>query len=72
MQSKKHSLIESVSNTAVGFVISFAAQWVIYPLYGFEPTFLVNLQLVCIFTAISIGRNYVIRRAFNGKAKPQG
>lgn len=64
-QSKRHSLIESVSNTAIGFVIAYMAQWFVYPWYGFHVDPITNLELVCIFTGIAIARNYCIRRFFN-------
>lgn len=65
MQSKKHSLLEAVLNTASGFVISFIVGLVAFPLYGFQPTLAQNFGLVTIFTVTSIIRSYAWRRAFN-------
>lgn len=64
-QSRKHSLLESVLNVAIGYVISLCVQIIVYPLFGASFTFAQNLELGAIFTITSIIRNYWIRRAFN-------
>jgi predicted membrane protein len=66
-QTKKQSLIESLTNTAVGFLISLAATFVIIPLVGYASTFSKNLIVTLFFTVVSIVRGYVIRRYFNKK-----
>ena len=65
MQSRKHSLIEVVTSTLVGYVIALCSQMVIYPLYGIEFTFMQNVEIAAIFTVISIIRAYFFRRVFN-------
>lgn len=67
MQKKKHSLIESITNTAAGFIISLLIQLVIYPLMDIPVKFGQNLIITSVFTLASIGRGYVIRRIFNNK-----
>jgi len=67
MQSKKHSLIESVTNTFVGLATSFLIQIAIYPLLNIPVTFKQNLVITFVFFIASIGRGYVIRRIFNRK-----
>lgn len=67
-QSKKQSLVESITNTAVGFLISLAATFAIFPLVGIESTGFKNVVITIFFTAISILRGYVIRRYFNKKS----
>jgi hypothetical protein len=64
MQSKKKSLIESVTQTVVGLVISFAIQLVIYPLLNIPVTFSQNVIITAVFFVASIGRGYIIRRIF--------
>jgi hypothetical protein len=65
MQSKRHSLIESIANTAVGFILSMAAvQWV-FPLFGVRMSIGENLTATSIMTVISVARGYALRRAFN-------
>lgn len=68
-QSKKHSLIEAVTNTAVGFGISLLSISIILPLMGFETSIEQNIALTIYFTFISIGRSYILRRIFNKKTK---
>jgi len=67
MQSKKHSFIEALSNTAIGFVISYASTFLIFPLVGLQSSSGKNLLITIFFTVISILRGYFIRRYFNGK-----
>jgi hypothetical protein len=67
MQSKKHSMLESVTNVAVGFVITLVFSPFIYTLCGMEYTWGQLGWVTLIFTALSIARSYVIRRFFNKK-----
>ena len=69
MQTKKQSFIEASTNTAVGFVISLASTFVIFPLVGFESSPSKNIVVTLFFTVVSIVRGYVIRRFFNKKPK---
>lgn len=64
MQTKLGSLIEALTNTAIGFLISMAFSAMIYPLYGWTPSLAVNFQITLWFTLLSIGRGYVLRRVF--------
>ena len=67
MQTKKHSLIEACSNTAIGFVISYASTFIIFPIVGIASSSTKNLVITLFFTVISIIRGYLVRRFFNGK-----
>lgn len=67
MQNRTHSLIESVTNTATGFIVSLCIQLVIYPVMDIPVRFHQNLIITTVFTIASIGRGYVIRRIFNKK-----
>lgn len=69
MQSRKHSFIETVTNTAVGFIISLVSTFAIFPIVGIESSSGQNVVVTVFFTAISITRGYVIRRFFNNKIK---
>lgn len=68
MQSKRGSLAESVVSTLVGMIISLIAQLFVFPLYGIQINFNQNLQILFIFTIISIARQYVLRRIFNRRS----
>jgi hypothetical protein len=65
MQTKRFSLIESITNTIVGFVVSFLIQIAMYPALGIPVKFSQNLIITTIFTLASIGRGYIVRRVFN-------
>ena len=69
MQTKKQSLIESLTNTAIGFVVSYASTFLIFPLLGMQTSAGTNLIITVYFTIISILRGYVIRRWFNKNPK---
>jgi hypothetical protein len=71
MQSRMSSFTESCLNTASGFVISFAAGFVVFPLFGFPASVSTNLALTAIYTAISVVHSYVWRRIFNHRQKPK-
>lgn len=64
-QSRRMSLLESVTSTTIGLLVGFGAQLVVFPLFGWHPPLGVNLAITVIFTAISIVRGYCVRRLFN-------
>lgn len=65
MQTKKYSLIESITNTFVGFVVSLLIQLIIYPTMGIPVTFSQNIVITFVFTFVSFLRGYIVRRMFN-------
>lgn len=65
MQSKRGSLIETLINVAIGFVVSMLLTAVVFPAYGHAVSFGQNLQITVIFTVASVIRGYVVRRWFN-------
>lgn len=69
MQSKKHSLIESVTNIAVGYTIALCTQLVVFPLVGVEVSIGQNLMIGGYFTVVSLIRSYVIRRWFTKRTE---
>jgi len=66
-QSKKHSLIESITNTIVGLLTSFLIQIIIYPILNIPVTLSQNIIITFVFFFASIIRGYFIRRLFNKK-----
>jgi len=64
-QTKKHSLIESFTNVAIGYGVALASQLLIFPLYGIHIPLSDNIAIGAWFTIISIVRSYVLRRWFN-------
>ncbi len=65
MQTKLMSVVETLSSIAIGFVISFLSQTVIFPLYDIHTTMAQNLEITLYFTVISVIRSYAVRRWFN-------
>jgi len=65
MQLKRHSLLESIINVAVGYGVALVSQIVIFPIYGMEVPLSANIQIGVWFTVISIIRSYLLRRCFN-------
>lgn len=71
MQSKAHSLLESITNIAIGLVINITAQHLIFPQFGIHIAFHDNIAIAIIFTVISLARSYTLRRLFNLKTYGQ-
>ena len=67
MQTKKQSVIESLTNILVGLITSFLIQIVIYPIMGIPVTFNQNIIITIVFFIASFIRGYLIRRYFNSK-----
>ena len=67
MQSKKQSLIESLTSTTIGIIIGIVLNLTILPIFGYPVSLSDSLWISVIFTVISIIRSYIIRRWFNSK-----
>ena len=72
MQSKKQSLIESLTSTMIGIIIGIVLNLTILPVFGYPVSVVDSLWISLIFTAVSIIRSYIIRRWFNSKEKVNG
>lgn len=68
-QSRKHSFIESLFNVFIGYVIAFASQLLIFPMYGGTFTLEQNFYIGLWFTLVSVIRSYIIRRWFTKKTE---
>ena len=62
MQSKRDSLIETLTNVGIGWFISFIANMLVLPLFGYNINLTDGVLISIIFTVISIIRGYVVRR----------
>ena len=67
MQSKKQSLIESLTSTTIGIIIGVVLNLTILPIFGYPVSVVDSLWISVIFTIVSIIRSYIIRRWFNSK-----
>lgn len=65
MQTRLQSGIETVTSTAVGFGISWLATLIVLPWFGHQPSVAQGFGITVVFTALSLIRSYVLRRAFN-------
>jgi len=57
--------VEAVSNVAIGYLVSVAANIVVLPLFGYDVTIADSFAIGLAFTAIRLIRSYALRRAFN-------
>lgn len=65
MQTRIQSFIESIANVAIGYVVALVTQLMVFPLLDIPVSIEQNLLIGVIFTAVSLVRSYVVRRAFN-------
>jgi len=66
-QTKKQSLIESLTNVFIGYLTALISQLLIFPLFNIQVSIQDNLLIWLYFTIISLLRSYIIRRYFNKK-----
>ena len=69
MQTKRQSLIETLTSVFVGWLIGVILNLTVLPLFDYNITVVDSIWVSLIFTAVSVIRGYVIRRAFNSKEK---
>ena len=69
MQSKRESMIESLTSTTIGIIIGIVLNLTILPIFGYPVSVVDSLWISVIFTIVSIIRSYVIRRFFNSKER---
>ena len=70
-QSRRMSLLEALTNVAVGYGIAVVTQILVFPLFGLHVTLAQNMMIGAIFTVVSIVRSYALRRAFEA-IRPRG
>jgi len=67
MQTRYQSLIESLTNIAIGYIVAVVSQLIIFPQFGINIPLGDNLLIGAYFTVVSLVRSYVLRRYFNRK-----
>jgi len=65
MQSRWMSLVEAVTNVLVGYGIAVLTQVMVFPFFGINVSLSENLVIGLLFTGVSLGRSFLLRRAFN-------
>ena len=69
MQTKKQSLIETLTSVFVGWLIGGILNMLVLPIFDYDVSLTDGVLISIIFTAVSVIRSYVIRRWFNSKEK---
>ena len=69
IQSRAHSLIETCTNTAIGYLVAVGSQIVIFPMFGIHIPLGSNFKIGIWFTLISIIRGYLLRRFFTHRTE---
>ena len=64
-QTKLQSLIESIANIVIGYLVALASQLAVFPLFGINIPLSDNLLIGFWFTVVSLIRSYAVRRYFN-------
>ena len=67
MQSKRESMIETLTSVFVGWLIGVILNMLVLPLFDYDVNLTDGVLISIIFTAVSVIRSYVIRRWFNSK-----
>ena len=67
MQSKRESLIETLTSVFVGWLIGVILNMLVLPLFDYNVSLTDGVLISIIFTAVSVIRSYIIRRWFNSK-----
>jgi hypothetical protein len=49
---------------ALGFLLALMTQGAVYPMFGIHTTFATDSAIAVVFTAVSLIRSYLVRRAF--------
>ena len=63
-QSRVMSLVEAITNVAVGYGVAVLTQILIFPIFGLHTTLAQNLKMGAVFTVVSIARSFALRRLF--------
>jgi hypothetical protein len=63
-QSRLMSLVESVANVIVGYILAIATQIVVFPWFGLEAALGEHLAIGTAFVGVSLARGYLLRRLF--------
>ncbi len=63
-QSRRMSLLESLTNVLVGYGVAIVTQILVFPWFGLQVSLGDNLAIGTIFTVVSLIRSYALRRVF--------
>jgi uncharacterized membrane protein len=63
-QTRRMSLLESVTNVVVGYMLAIITQIVVFPLFGIVTDLSEHLAIGLAFVVVSLARGFVLRRIF--------
>lgn len=63
-QTRRMSLLESVTNVVVGYVLAIVTQIVVFPFFGIVTDLSEHLAIGLAFVVVSLARGFVLRRLF--------
>ena len=63
-QTRRMSLLESVTNVVVGYVLAIITQIVVFPWFGIVIDLKQHLAIGLAFVVVSLARGFVLRRIF--------
>ena len=63
-QSRRGSLAEALANVVAGYLLAIVTQRIAYPMFGIQTTLAADGAIAAIFTLVSLGRSYALRRIF--------
>ena len=63
-QSRRMSLVEAITNVAVGYAVAVLTQIIVFPIFELQVSLADNLAIGIAFTGISLARSYLLRRLF--------
>ena len=63
-QTRRMSLLESVTNVVVGYVLAIVTQIVVFPWFGIVTDLKLHLAIGLAFVVVSLARGFVLRRIF--------
>ena len=69
MQTKRQSLIETLTSVFAGWLIGVILNMLVLPLFDYDVSLTDGVLISIIFTAVSVVRGYLIRRFFNSKER---
>ena len=69
-QTRAVSLVEAVTNVAVGYALALLAQRILFPLFSIRTTLAEDSAIAAAFTLLSLARSYLLRRLFERIATP--
>jgi len=63
-QSRLMSMVEAITNVAVGYGLAVITQIIVFPWFGLEAALGEHMAIGMAFVGVSLARSYLLRRLF--------